>query len=175
MRAVAPPGSAVIGQLRSYVTAFTEFTVLFADWMRLPTSDGTALAEIVWADREGAPLSAARLSRHLGMTSGATNALVNRLERAGHVVRSRESSDRRIVSLRPTPASRERTEQFAVRAAPDVEAVLRGADPAALEVVESLLSTLTSTMVAVNRRLREERFTQKASDQDLPAAEASRS
>jgi hypothetical protein len=71
--------------------------------MRLPGSDATALGQITWAAESGTPLSPAQLSRLLGMTTGATTILLNRLETAGHIRRSRESTDRRRVTLRPAP------------------------------------------------------------------------
>lgn len=147
----------MLGELRGYVVAFAEFTVLFADAMSLPTTDGTALADIVWADRDGTPLSAARLSERVGMTSSATNALVARLERGGHITRTRESRDRRIVSLRPTEKARTRTEQFAAKASPNVQAVLDAFDPGQMALVVETVATLTASMRTVNRQLREER------------------
>ncbi|MBT3155114.1 MarR family transcriptional regulator [Streptomyces sp. CHD11] len=62
----------------------------------LHVTDVQALAAILDADE---PMTPGRLREHLGLTSGAVTACVDRLERAGHVVRVRESSDRRVVHL----------------------------------------------------------------------------
>ncbi len=45
------------------------------------------------------PLTPGRLREHLGLTSGAVTACLDRLEKAGHIRRSRESADRRVVHI----------------------------------------------------------------------------
>ncbi|MFJ8885671.1 MarR family winged helix-turn-helix transcriptional regulator [Streptomyces sp. NPDC102402] len=68
----------------------------FAHAQGLHATDVQALGAILDAD---APLTPGRLREHLGLTSGAVTACLDRLERAGHVRRARESSDRRVVHL----------------------------------------------------------------------------
>jgi DNA-binding MarR family transcriptional regulator len=59
-------------------------------------------------------LTPAQLGERLLLTSGGTTALVQRLERAGHVVREPHAQDRRSVVLRLTStATREATALFA--------------------------------------------------------------
>ncbi|MFI1566593.1 MarR family winged helix-turn-helix transcriptional regulator [Streptomyces sp. NPDC020490] len=62
----------------------------------LHATDVQALAAILDADE---PMTPGRLREHLGLTSGAVTACVDRLERAGHIRRVRESADRRVVHL----------------------------------------------------------------------------
>lgn len=62
----------------------------------LHATDVQALAAILDADE---PMTPKRLREHLGLTSGAVTACVDRLERAGHIRRVRESADRRVVHL----------------------------------------------------------------------------
>ncbi|MDX2730348.1 MULTISPECIES: MarR family winged helix-turn-helix transcriptional regulator [Streptomyces] len=45
------------------------------------------------------PLTPGRLREHLGLTSGAVTACLDRLEKAGHIRRSRDSVDRRVVHV----------------------------------------------------------------------------
>ncbi len=68
----------------------------FAGDHGLHATDVQALAAILDAE---APMTPKRLREHLGLTSGAVTACVDRLERAGHVRRVRESADRRVVHL----------------------------------------------------------------------------
>ncbi len=68
----------------------------FAGDHGLHATDVQALAAILDAEE---PMTPKRLREHLGLTSGAVTACVDRLERAGHVRRVRESSDRRVVHL----------------------------------------------------------------------------
>ncbi|MDT0472510.1 helix-turn-helix domain-containing protein [Streptomyces griseoviridis] len=68
----------------------------FAGDQGLHATDVQALAAILDADE---PMTPGRLREHLGLTSGAVTACVDRLERAGHIRRVRESADRRVVHL----------------------------------------------------------------------------
>lgn len=132
----------MLESLRAYVGAYQASTHDLARWMELPVTDGTAFGEVLWAETAGAPLSPARLSERVGLTSGATNALVNRLERRGLVVRSRESDDRRVVTLRTTPAARERVEAFTAPALARLHQALASHDDATLAAVADTVDTL---------------------------------
>ncbi|MFJ6725163.1 MarR family winged helix-turn-helix transcriptional regulator [Streptomyces sp. NPDC091281] len=68
----------------------------FAGDHGLHATDVQALGAILDADELMTPT---RLREHLGLTSGAVTACVDRLERAGHIRRVRESADRRVVHL----------------------------------------------------------------------------
>ncbi|WP_410598413.1 MarR family winged helix-turn-helix transcriptional regulator [Amycolatopsis sp. lyj-90] len=143
----------VMQRLRDWAVGFGEMHRHLAVWMRLPVSDANALGQITWAAEAGTPLSPAELSRRIAMTTGATTILLNRLESAGHVQRSRESSDRRRVTLRPTPAAREHARRFLAFAGTEIAATLRTADPEELRVVTAFLSKITEATENANRRL----------------------
>ncbi|MDX3230845.1 MarR family winged helix-turn-helix transcriptional regulator [Streptomyces sp. ME19-01-6] len=98
--------------LRAFGANYIEFTQRFATWLGLHSTDAAALAEILYAEDQGSPLSPARLSERVSLSSGATTALLNRLEAAGHIMRSREHTDRRIVTLRSSPDIRPRAVEF---------------------------------------------------------------
>lgn len=68
----------------------------FAGEHALHATDVQALAAILDAEE---PMTPKRLRELLGLTSGAVTACVDRLERAGHIRRVRESADRRVVHL----------------------------------------------------------------------------
>ncbi|OXM54814.1 transcriptional regulator [Amycolatopsis thailandensis] len=143
----------VMQRLREWAVGFGELHRHLAGWMRLPVSDANALGQITWAAEAGTPLSPAELSRQIAMTTGATTILLNRLEDAGHVQRSRESSDRRRVTLRPTPAAREHARRFLVFAGAEIAAAVRTADPEELRVVTKFLSRITEATGDANQRL----------------------
>ncbi|WP_330350764.1 MarR family winged helix-turn-helix transcriptional regulator [Streptomyces sp. NBC_00582] len=69
---------------------------VFAGDHGLHATDVQALGAILDSDE---PMTPKRLREHLGLTSGAVTACVDRLERAGHIRRVRESADRRVVHL----------------------------------------------------------------------------
>ncbi|MEU4171435.1 MarR family winged helix-turn-helix transcriptional regulator [Streptomyces sp. NPDC026665] len=70
----------------------------------LHVTDIQALDAIVDAP---VPLTPGRLGRQLGLTSGSVTACLDRLEKAGHVKRVRETADRRVVHLYCEPTARE--------------------------------------------------------------------
>ena len=62
-------------------------------------TDLNALLAVMQADQVSRPFTPGRLGDHLGLSSGATTAVIDRLERAGHVHRIRDERDRRRVTL----------------------------------------------------------------------------
>lgn len=136
----------VLEALRHYAVTYQESAHQLARWMELPTVDGTALGEVIWAEREDAPLTPAKLSSRIGLTSGATTALLNRLEAQGLVARSRESTDRRVVTLRATEQAHERIEPFLRRGGAALEAALDDYDDEALEAVRAFLTRLAAVL-----------------------------
>lgn len=148
---------AVMEALRDWVVASTELNQHLADWTGLPTTDANALGQIIYAAEGGRPLSPARLARRIGMTSGATTTLLNRLERTGHVERSRESDDRRRVTLRPSEGAREIARRFSMTASTEIAATLRGAEPGDLRTATAFLHRMTNAADEANTRLSERR------------------
>ena len=71
----------------------------FAESHGLHPTDWTALLAVAQADRVGTPLTPGELGERLGMSSGATTAVLDRLERVGHVRRVRDERDRRRLTL----------------------------------------------------------------------------
>ncbi|UNS95182.1 MarR family winged helix-turn-helix transcriptional regulator [Streptomyces tubbatahanensis] len=82
--------------LRRLNGEFTRLVHDFAHAQGLHGTDAAALAAILDADP---PMTPGRLREHLGLTSGAVTACLDRLERAGHVRRCRDAADRRVVHL----------------------------------------------------------------------------
>ncbi|MER7174076.1 MarR family winged helix-turn-helix transcriptional regulator [Streptomyces mesophilus] len=115
----------------------------FAATQGLHATDVQALAAILDAEE---PLTPGRLREHLGLTSGAVTACLDRLERAGHVRRSRESADRRVVHLHyVNDAQRTARAFFRPLAAAATEA-RAGFTDAELAVVVRFLATLNDEL-----------------------------
>lgn len=132
--------------LRAFGANYTEFTQRFATWLGLHSTDAAALAEILYAEDKGAPLSPARLSERISLSSGATTALLNRLELAGHIVRTREHTDRRIVTLRSSPHVKPRAEEFFGPYAQRMAAEMSQYTPEQLQQFEDFIGHLRETM-----------------------------
>ncbi|MFD6972297.1 MarR family winged helix-turn-helix transcriptional regulator [Streptomyces sp. NPDC059949] len=104
-----PDGDGEVGlhafavQLRRLNGEINRLVQGFAHGQGLHPTDVQALSVIL---DSAEPLTPGRLREHLGLTSGAVTACLDRLERAGHITRSRESEDRRVVNIRYAEAGR---------------------------------------------------------------------
>lgn len=132
--------------LRVYGGHYTELSRRFAAWLGLHSTDATALLEIAAAEERGTPLSPARLSERISLSSGATTALLNRLEAGGHIVRSREHSDRRVITLRGGAHIQERADEFFGPLAHRLDVAMAPYPPELLERFESLVTDLNAAM-----------------------------
>jgi DNA-binding MarR family transcriptional regulator len=82
--------------LREFNRLAGDLDVELARRLRLRLLDSMALGHVMTAD---GPLGPAELSARLGISTGSGTELVDRLERAGHLQRVRDTRDRRRVSL----------------------------------------------------------------------------
>ncbi|MGW1295003.1 MarR family winged helix-turn-helix transcriptional regulator [Streptomyces sp. NPDC002533] len=139
----------LIDGLRGFGANYTEFTQRFAAWLGLHSTDAAALTEILYAEDQGVPLSPARLSERISLSSGATATLLNRLETAGHIVRTREHTDRRIVTLRSSPDVRPRAEEFFGPYARRMAEAMARYSPAQLQEFEDFIAQLRDTMYSL--------------------------
>ena len=74
--------------------------------MKLNETDMRALRYIIAATNAKVPVTAGALSDHLRISTASTTKLLDRLERAGHVVRRPHPTDRRAVTVEITPETR---------------------------------------------------------------------
>lgn len=87
--------------LRSVNRAAAELDHALASKIGLRPLDYEAMGHIM--NLEGTQLGPAELGHRLGISTGSATELADRLERADHIVRVRDGSDRRRVSLVPQP------------------------------------------------------------------------
>jgi DNA-binding MarR family transcriptional regulator len=143
----------LMDSLRDYGAEHAELSRHFAVWLGLHSTDADALLEIVSAEERGAPLSPARLSERILLSSGATTALLNRLEAAGYVVRSREQADRRVVTLRSNEQIRKRGAEFFDPLAEELEVVMARYPHELIEQFEALVGELSGALAARSAEL----------------------
>ncbi|MBO9590377.1 MarR family transcriptional regulator [Devosia sp.] len=96
------------------------------------------------------------LGRHLGMTSGATAILINRLEKDGYVLREQHPNDRRATLLRVGPGAEEMALPLSRSAQRLRETVLADYSRADVEVIERFLSDIVVALKARNASLEED-------------------
>ncbi|GGT73255.1 MULTISPECIES: MarR family winged helix-turn-helix transcriptional regulator [Streptomyces] len=94
------------------------------------------------------PLTPGRLREHLGLTSGAVTACLDRLERAGHIRRSRESADRRVVHVHYVEGARAAARSYFMPLA-------QAAERARLQFEEEELAVALRFLDALNAELGE--------------------
>ena len=86
--------------MRGHASAATRYAAAVAKRMGLGTSELAALEHL----QAAGPMTPGRLGGRLSMSPGAVTALVDRLERRGHVERMPNPGDRRSALLRETEA-----------------------------------------------------------------------
>ncbi|MBL1102535.1 MarR family transcriptional regulator [Streptomyces sp. 205] len=134
--------------LLAYGAAFTELGRRFAVQLGVHSTDAFALLEIASAEERGVPLSPALLSKRISLSSGAMTTLLNRLEQAGYITRSREHDDRRIVTLRSSPQVKERADEFFGSINERQDAVLSQYPDDLVEQFETVVTQLRSALEA---------------------------
>ncbi|MFF7533519.1 MarR family winged helix-turn-helix transcriptional regulator [Streptomyces bobili] len=96
--------SRLLGELsvvsRRYVAAFALFNQAVADRLGLHPTDLQCL-NLLSLERE--PVTTGRVAELTGLTTGSATRLVDRLEKAGYVVRERDAADRRRVLVAAVP------------------------------------------------------------------------
>jgi DNA-binding MarR family transcriptional regulator len=113
---------------------------VFAERNGLHATDWAALLAVMQADHAGRPLTPGRLGDHLGLSSGATTAVIDRLERAEHVQRARDVADRRRVTLHYAATAAELAEAFFRPLAARMDAMLAAYSADELAVVRRFLA-----------------------------------
>ena len=120
----------------------------FAKPHGLGRTDVRALIAIMDASRRGEPLTAGGLGAAVGLSSASVTALVDRLERAGHVHRVRDAADRRRVVLQMSEASMAAGAAFFGGLQRELVAAMDGFTDADLDVVRRWLTAMTEVVVA---------------------------
>ncbi|MER5946721.1 MarR family winged helix-turn-helix transcriptional regulator [Streptomyces sp. NPDC001904] len=136
LRALAVELRRLNGELNRLIHAF-------AAGQELHPTDVQALAAILDSET---PLTPSLLRQRLGLTSGAVSACVDRLERAGHVKRVRESADRRVVHLHYVPSAQAQARKHFTPLAEATERARRRFDEPELAVVLRFLNVLNEEL-----------------------------
>ncbi|KOV36781.1 MarR family transcriptional regulator [Streptomyces sp. XY431] len=152
-----PPGGPVLGRLLQDLAS--EMHLLghgFAGASGLHTTDVQALLAIMRAapesDRSGSGgITPGRLGEELGLSSGAVTAVLDRLERAGHIRRSRDTADRRLVLVHYLPGAGRMAAEWFAPVARRTETVRAEFTPAELAAVARFLGRITGELADLRR------------------------
>jgi DNA-binding MarR family transcriptional regulator len=126
----------------------------FAAQHRLHPTDMRALVAIMDAARGGHTMTPGRLGDELNLTSPSVTALVDRLERQGHLRRVRDQRDRRRVALEIEPRALALGAEFFGPLNRELLAAMATFSDAELQVAGRFLEAMTEVITA-NRRTRQ--------------------
>ena len=104
--------SDLIDALRVFTVESDVFVDAFAREHGLGRSDLNAVMWISTGDAAGRPITIGELAQRLGLSPAAATALVDRLEAAGHVGRTRDPRDRRRVTVTMHEPARQMAGEF---------------------------------------------------------------
>ncbi|MEU6167069.1 MarR family winged helix-turn-helix transcriptional regulator [Streptomyces tanashiensis] len=146
-RASDLPAYAVL--LRTLNRELNRSTLDFAHQHGLHATDIHALSVIMdSAEDPDGPATPSRLREELRLTSGAVTACLDRLERAGHISRVRDSADRRVVHLVYNPHARSLAREYFSPLARATEAARSRFSADELTTIATFLGTLNAALAA---------------------------
>ncbi len=118
----------------------------FATIHGLGRTDVRALVAIMDAARRGEALTAGTLGQAVELSSASVTALVDRLEKAGHVRRVRDPADRRRVGLELSDTALAAGAEFFGGLQRDLVGAMAGYTDEELDVVRQFLSEMTAVI-----------------------------
>nr|WP_239521655.1 MarR family transcriptional regulator [Geodermatophilus sabuli] len=118
----------------------------FAGRHGLTATDVRALICLLDRERTGAPASPTWLAGQLRMTTASVTALLDRLERAGHVRRTPRTDDRRRVDVVVQPSAKELGWSFFGPLIDATVAVLDRRTPAERAVIDGFLDDMVAAV-----------------------------
>jgi len=98
---------ALLQSFRLYRAAEVAMRRRTRDSMSMGENDLLVLRYLLKAHQQGLSVSPGEIARYLGVSTASTTAIVDRLEKSGHVRRERHATDRRSIYVVPTADSDE--------------------------------------------------------------------
>jgi DNA-binding MarR family transcriptional regulator len=138
-RAHQGPEMEIVHLLRAVAVELGLHSARFANLNGMHPTDVRALIALMDASRAGQDMTAGRLGALLGLNSAGTTALVDRLERLGHVRRVRDGRDRRRVLVEVDERAVELGQEFFGPLIGQAVELLKGYDERELAAVRGFL------------------------------------
>jgi DNA-binding MarR family transcriptional regulator len=129
----------IVHLLRAVAVELGLHSARFANLNGMHPTDVRALIALMDASRAGQDMTAGRLGALLGLNSAGTTALVDRLERLGHVRRVRDGRDRRRVLVEVDDRAVELGQEFFGPLIGRAVELLKGYDERELAAVRGFL------------------------------------
>ncbi|MFE7324950.1 MarR family transcriptional regulator [Streptomyces sp. NPDC057565] len=139
----------IVHLLRKVTVEFGLRQAEFASRNGMHPTDVRALICLLDAERAGTDATAGWLGAQLGLNSAGTTAVIDRLERLGHLTRTRDPRDRRRVLLAVDPRAVELGWAFFGQLIEKTVTVLRDFDESETEAVRRFLSAAHQAVTAI--------------------------
>lgn len=136
----------ITNDLRRYSVDAQHIGHAFAGLHGLNATDLHALIAVMDAELVGDPITPGRLGERLNLSSGSVTALIDRLERAGHIRRDRDTADRRKVFLYYAERGAELARSFFAPLGRRTDAVMARYTDDELEVVHRFMTDMVASM-----------------------------
>jgi len=104
--------------------------------------------------RSSGPITAGQLSEAIGLTTGATTKIVDRLEKNGFVQRERSQADRRQVIIHLIPQQQNEIEQIFASLSMEMFKVAEGYSVEELEVIQDYLIKIIEVLKQETNKLK---------------------
>lgn len=104
--------------------------------------------------RSSGPITAGQLSEVIGLTTGATTKIVDRLEKNGFVLRERSKTDRRQVIIHLIPQQQNEIEQIFASLSKEMFKVAEGYSVEELEVIQDYLIKIIEVLKHETKKLK---------------------
>lgn len=147
------PHAQLLAKMREFTIESDRYVDKAASLHGLHRTDLNALGLLVRPNRQEELMTPGKLGEALNLSSPATTALVDRLERSGHVTRCRSENDRRQVDLAMTDTARSVGRELFMPLAAQLGLALSNYSPAELAVVERFLEDMTAATAAAATNL----------------------
>ncbi|WP_030970697.1 MarR family transcriptional regulator [Streptomyces sp. NRRL S-1824] len=143
------PEMEIVHLLRKVTAEFGLRQAEFASRHGMHPTDVRALICLLDAERAGTDATAGWLGAQLGLNSAGTTAVIDRLERLGHLTRTRDPRDRRRVLMTVDPRAVELGRSFFGPLIDNTVAVLRDFDESETAAVRRFLSVAHRAVTAI--------------------------
>ncbi|MFB7311173.1 MarR family transcriptional regulator [Streptomyces sp. NPDC056192] len=143
------PEMEIVHLLRKVTVEFGLRQAEFASRHGMHPTDVRALICLLDAERAGTDATAGWLGAQLGLNSAGTTAVIDRLERLGHLTRTRDPRDRRRVLMTVDPRAVELGRSFFGPLIDNTVAVLRDFDERETAAVRRFLSAAHRAVTAI--------------------------
>jgi DNA-binding MarR family transcriptional regulator len=138
--------SEIVRRLQTLTTESRHVAQAFASQQGLTPTDLDALLHVLHEENTGTPTTPGGIADTLGLTSGAATGVIDRLERQGHVVRSRDEHDRRLVRVHYGDEGMKTARDFFTPLGRVTDEVMAGFTDDELAVVTRFLQTMSEAM-----------------------------